>query len=532
MNKKIASLLISFLILLPIFAASKFGGEARLSFGIIHRDDKGQAVWDFGFLNTSEANFKMVIDENIRETSAENGVYAEVKAHADVRIKAGAFPIVTHTSWKEVPPKFFKFKIYLDYFNIVFDKDRNFKLSLMGSLAETRYAKGWQVEEDYGNTIGTSPFISKSALLTNESVKGSAQPSNGWIPGLALIYGKFSLSLGIDGGYGNHITNDWGQNYNKNNYSSHNIGIILLAAADDIYLTDAIALSGTFGFVQSSDFMSLGRQLGAQRHLVFGGKAAITLGDFLFNIGGNGNLALIMQNQYTDVWQPYSLELSGQMAYKVVLPVSIDVWYLDNWALWTAGDKPLFCTYDNKDDLGFVYRDINGNFLKSNKSFLHQALSARLKVQPLPLFGITLRLEDIINQFIVGIDLPFNVTSSLVITPSFEYTNNTSKKFIMGYWIGLTNKNSITEGKLTTKYTAECFTIDGGIRIGKESLMRGFYVKPLFSISSDKLIKNLMLKFKWKGATFSSEQNGTAPSGKSHTGTDFGEFMFEAGVKF
>ena len=532
MNKKILSLLILVLILFPVFGKSKLGGEARLSFGLIHRNDQGWPVWDFGFLNNSEANFSLMLDENTRELNSDSdGMYAEVKARADVRIKASQYPIVTNGGWKKVPDKFFKFKVYLDHFNVVIDRKTNFKVSLMGSLSETRYAKGWETEEN-GSVIGTSTFISKTALLTNEPLKNSASPCNGWIPGLAIIYGKLSLSIGIDAGYGNHIENDFGEKYNSNTYASRNIGMLLLLAADDIQLGDILSLSGSVGFVQSSDFTVLGNRIGAQRHLVFGGKMQVTLADFLLNIGGNGNLALIMEKQYTDVWQPYSVEASGEVAYRGILPISLEIWYLDNWALWNAADKPKMCTIDNKNDLGYVYRDADGKLIKDNKTFLHQALSARFRIDPFKMFGVVIRFEDIMNQLIIGADVPIRIGGSLTITPSFEFTNNTNKKFIYGYWIPMGTKNSIAEGKVALDYEHELFKVGGSLRLGKESLMHSLYFKPAFEVSTDKIIKNLTLKFKWKGATFASMKEFYAPSLKAHGGVDAGEFVLEGSAKF
>ena len=565
MKKKVGViLLISALVVSSLFAASSFTGKARLRFGVW---GIGSGNEKYGFIDKSDAAVKFMIQELIGSSTGEGKIFAEVEAGADLRVKT-----VNDASflaeWMADRP--IQYKLYFNKANLVFNKDLNLKLGINGTWQQPRYAKGWEVEIDNGNTIESTPFFTYSTAFEGDEGDRRYRAMGAWMPAVSLTYDKFAFSFGLDG----NSVKGWGKN------TTSSPGVVALFQGNGIELADGMDLSVALGYMQSNDMYIITgtdaagkfvkQSLGLQQHILFGLGYNYTSDIFDISFGANGN-ASVNSNPWTyeskvmgNKNQQYALEASLNMAYKGDVKFNFDAWYLDNQGLWSDGDEPDWVTYHNAADLGYVYRRYDGDWLTpygttgtdgaeqgtwANNTLLHQALSAQATVQPIDMLAVTLRGQDLLNQQILGLDLPVNVGSGVTITPSFEATLDTGKTYDFDKALWTNNsatKNRIYEGKLAVNYAHDLFNLYAYVRVGHEtqavknntSTAGGtFYIRPYLDLTSTALIDNCKLTLRWQSATFGNA--ASSPSGKYHSGvgtngkqTNGGEIYVEARINF
>ncbi|MDY3768949.1 MAG: hypothetical protein SOZ83_05045, partial [Sphaerochaetaceae bacterium] len=457
-----------------------------------------------------------------------------------------------------------QFKLALNYANIVFNKEKNLKLGISGTWPQPRYAQGWEVEIDNGNTIASDPFFTYATAFKTRTSDGDGKDSGyqaramgGWIPAITLTYDKYALSLALDGGITGNAAKD--------------PGVVALLQGNGIELADNMSLSAAFGYMQSTKMKMQTKYDGPnaetnytplkeQRHLLFGlgYKWNSDLVDLA--LGVNGNVALnnnpwvydyVMNiesdNNYNE---RHGIEASLNFAYKGDFKVNLDAWFLDNLGLWANANEPDWVTYRNEHDLGYVYRRADGNFLygwanpdpaggtnaklaiggeqdsNTNNVVLHKALSFKLALRPINALGITFRLQDVLNQGIYAIELPIYITDAITLTPQFEFTSATNKKYKNGSWTleGAT-ANAVYEGMLGFNYAHDLFNLYASVRVGHETLGcdvdgkvsdSAVYVRPYLDITSRALIDNCQLRFRWDSATFGNTFEGNGVSRKYH----------------
>ena len=583
MKKRIGViLLVSLLLASSVFAASVFTGKARLRLGAWNSADG--KTWTYGLADKSDATVNFIIDELIGNTTGEGKIFGEVNASAGLRVKPGkgrgfmsewigasGNPGAPWESGKTV-----EFKLALNYANIVFNKEKNLKLGINGTWPQPRYAQGWEVEIDNGNTIASDPFFTYATAFKTFTDFGDGKSRGyqgramgGWIPAVTFTYDKYALSLALDGGINGNAVKD--------------PGVVALLQGNGIELADNMSLSAAFGYMQSTKMKmqtaygstapdSDETPLGAQRHLLFGlgYKWNSDLVDLA--VGLNGNVSLNdnpwVYDYVADVVsdanynERHGIEASLNFAYKGDFKVNLDAWFLDNLGLWANANEPDWVTYRNEHDLGFVYRRADGNFLKgwgddavampngwlaiggeqdsnSNNVVLHKALSFKLALRPINALGITFRAQDVLNQGIYALELPIYITDAITLTPQFEFTSVTNQEYKNGSWTlkqGQTTKNAIYEGMLGFNYAHDLFNLYASVRVGHETLGKtkdgkvdgSVYVRPYLDITSRALIDNCQLLLRWDSSTFgntvaspSLKYHSTEADGTQHIGSIF-----------
>ncbi|MDY3768568.1 MAG: hypothetical protein SOZ83_03050, partial [Sphaerochaetaceae bacterium] len=292
MKKRIGViLLVSLLLASSVFAASVFTGKARLRLGAWNSYDRRERLskWTYGLMDKSDATVNFIIDELIGNTTGEGKIFGEVNATAGLRVKPGKGQLFD-SEWNA---KAAEFRLALNYANIVFNKEKNLKLGISGTWPQPRYAQGWEVEIDNGNTIASDPFFTYATAFKTRTSDGDGKDSGyqaramgGWIPAITLTYDKYALSLALDGGITGNTAKD--------------PGVVALLQGNGIELADNMSLSAAFGYMQSTkmqlqkDYTNapVYEKLGAQRHLLFGlgYKWNSDLVDLA--LGVNGNVAL------------------------------------------------------------------------------------------------------------------------------------------------------------------------------------------------------------------------------------------------
>ena len=559
MKKKVGIiLLISLLVISSVFA-STFIGKARLRLGAWNNGTGSAKDWNYGFLDKSEAELKFILQELIGSTTGEGKYFAEVEAVATARVKAGDAYKNFSGEWdaKEV-----QFKAQFNKANIVFDKDKNFKLGINGTWNQPRYARGWEVSLDHGNLIESDPFFTYATAF--ESADGhidyNATALGGWIPGITLSYDKFAFSFALDGNRHGNPVND--------------PGLVALFQANNLTVMDGMNVSVAAGYMQSNTMKILPyvlkdtdndpstpdervpKEAGSQRHILFGFGLNYASDLVKFDLGVNGNYNVDKnQNAWTydgsknnDINEPHGVEASINFAYLGDVQINFDAWFLDNLGLWSDANVPTLVTMGNQFDLGFVYRNADGEFFiddTANPFALHKALSMQFGVQPIDMLKINVRAQDILNQLIIGADFPIYITDAITLTPTFEYTNDTNNIYTASGWKHKDNtvkKNSIIQGMLQFNYKHDLFNLYASVRIGSETAAttksgKGtpIHVRPYLKISSDALVDNLILSLVWEKATFGNQAD--APSGKYYNiyGDDtqnFGDIYLEARINF
>lgn len=554
MKKRIGViLLVSLLLASSVFAASVFTGKARLRLGAWN---KGDNTWTYGLLDKSDAKVNFIIDELIGNTTGEGKIFAEVKAKAALRVKAGN-DVGFMSNWEA--DKHVQYRLDMQYANIVFNKEKNLKLGISGTWPQPRYAQGWEVEIDNGNTIASDPFFTYSTAFENSPAQ-KGQIGKGWFPAITLTYDKYALSLSVDGGATSFAGN-----------SAKDPGVIALFQGNGINLTDEMNLSVAVGYMQSSGikYSVEGLGIGAQRHMLFGLGYKWNSDLIDLALGVNGNVAL-NDNPWVYEYltglvadnEKHGIEASLNFAYKGDFKVNLDAWFLDNLTLWANDNQPDWVTYENRADLGYVYRRYDGSMLHgyadvaydndtygtqsdyTNLVALHKALSLKLALRPVDVLGITLRAQDVLNQGIYAIELPIYITDAITLTPQFEFTSATNKKYKNGSWtLGGATANAIYEGMLGFNYAHDLFNLYASVRVGHETLGTtkdgkvdgSVYVRPYLDITSRALVDNCQLRLRWDSATFGNTTN--APSEKYHsTRTDgsqrIGSIYLEARIDF
>lgn len=394
MKKKIGVvLLVSLLLASSVFAASVFNGKARLRLGAWNAGGDTNS-WTYGINPNSDATINFIVDELIGNTTGEGKFFGEINATAGLRVKPGK-GITFDSEWID---KSAQFRIALNYANVVFNKEKNLKLGLSGTWPQPRYAQGWEVETDNGNTIASDPFftyatafktatnngdgfvegaVNKKATETagktvyyegTVGVQGRAM--GGWIPAVTLTYDKFALSLALDGGRVGNKAED--------------PGVVALFQGNGIELTDDMDLSVSVGYMQSNkmtmqafkskeDIWSADTiNLDPQRHMLFGLGYNYNTDLIDLALGVNGNVSLnnspwvfdyLMGIAGDNYNEKHGIEASLNFAYKGDFGVNFDAWFLDNLGLWASANEPDWVTYSNEADLGFVYRRADGEFL-------------------------------------------------------------------------------------------------------------------------------------------------------------------------
>ena len=547
MKKKVGIiLLISLLVISSVFA-STFTGKARLRLGAWNNGTGSGKNWNYGFLDKSEAELKFILQELIGSTTGEGKYFAEVEAAATARLKAGDKWTYFDAEWYNDPSV--QFKAQFNKANIVFDKDKNFKLGINGTWNQPRYARGWEVELDNGNLIQSDPFFTYATAFEDpKHVAKNATASNGWIPGITLSYDKFAFSFALDGNRHGNPVND--------------PGLVALFQANNLTVMDGMNVSVAAGYMQSTKMVvSNGADaetpVGPQRHILFGFGLNYASDLVKFDLGVNGNYNVDKNNK---AWtydgnllngvgsEAHGVEASINFAYLGDVQINFDAWFLDNLGLWSDANVPTLVTMGNQFDLGFVYRNADGEFFiddTANPFALHKALSMQLGVQPIDALKINVRAQDIINQLIIGADFPIFITDAITLTPTFEYTNDTAKKYTASTgWkrdAGV-KANSIIQGMLQFNYKHDLFNLYASVRIGTETQAtttsgKGtpIHVRPYLKISSDALVDNLILSLVWEKATFGNQAD--APSGKNYyiyrdKTQNFGDIYLEARINF
>ena len=561
MKKKVGIiLLISLLVISSVFA-STFTGKARLRLGAWNNDTGSGKNWNYGFLDKSEAELKFILQELIGSTTGEGKYFAEVEAAATARLKAGDKWTYFDAEWNE---KNVQFRVQFNKANIVFDKDKNFKLGINGTWNQPRYARGWEVELDNGNLIESDPFFTYATAFENvKHIEKNATALDGWIPGVTLSYDKFAFSFALDGGLTNNKAND--------------PGLVALFQANNLTVMDGMNVSVAAGYMQSNTMkiqsykdvqidtdddgtpdatvtVPFAKDVKSQRHILFGFGLNYASDLVKFDLGVNGNYN-VDKNNYAWTFdgnngagsEAHGVEASINFAYLGDVQINFDAWFLDNLGLWSDANVPTFVTMNNSYDLGFVYRNYNGDFIggfdSASPFALHKALSMQLGVQPIDALKINVRAQDILNQLIIGADFPIYITDAITLTPTFEYTNDTEKKYTASNgWKNSGKANSIIQGMLQFNYKHDLFNLYASVRIGTETQAtttsgKGtpIHVRPYLKISSDALVDNLILSLVWEKATFGNQAD--APSGKNYyiygdKTQNFGDIYLEARINF
>lgn len=552
MKKKVGIiLLISLLVISSVFA-STFTGKARLRLGAWNNGTGSGKNWNYGFLDKSEAELKFILQELIGSTTGEGKYFAEVEAAATARLKAGDDWSNFSGEWDAT--KNVQFKVQFNKANIVFDKDKNFKLGINGTWNQPRYARGWEVELDHGNLIQSDPFFTYvTAFESDNHIQYNATASCGWIPGITLSYDKFAFSFALDGNRHGNPVND--------------PGLVALFQANNLTVMDGMNVSVAAGYMQSNTMKIFDKVepqadgtvklitqfVGPQRHILFGFGLNYASDLVKFDLGVNGNYNVDKnQKAWTydgyhepEINEPHGVEASINFAYLGDVKVNFDAWFLDNLGLWSDANVPTFITMGNQFDLGLVYRNYKGEFFTDNTAnpfALHKALSMQLGVQPIDALKINVRAQDIINQCIIGADFPIYITDAITLTPTFEYTNDTEKTYTKSGWKNAGKANSIIQGMLQFNYKHDLFNLYASVRIGTETQAttksgKGtpIHVRPYLRISSDALVDNLILSLVWEKATFGNQTK--SPSDKYYSiygdGTqNFGDIYLEARINF
>ena len=558
MKKKVGIiLLISLLVISSVFA-STFTGKARLRLGAWNNATGSSKTWKYGFLDKSEAELKFILQELIGSTTGEGKYFAEVEAVATARVKAGDAYKNFSGEWdaKEV-----QFKAQFNKANIVFDKDKNFKLGISGTWNQPRYARGWEVSLDHGNLIESDPFFTYATAFESAAnhYEYNATASGGWIPGVTLSYDKFAFSFALDG---NHYSNP-----------DNDPGLVALFQANNLTVMDGMNVSVAAGYMQSNtmkirfdelqdtdnnvdtpmELVKTLKDVKSQRHILFGFGLNYASDLVKFDLGVNGNYNVDKNNnpwtydgyRKSELNEPHGVEASINFAYLGDVKVNFDAWFLDNLGLWSDANVPTLVTMGNQFDLGFVYRTADGEFFiddTANPFALHKALSMQFGVQPIDALKINVRAQDILNQLIIGADFPISITDAITLTPTFEYTNDTEKKYTKSGWKNSGKANSIIQGALQFNYKHDLFNLFASLRIGTETQAttksgKGtpIHVRPYLKISSDALVDNLILSLVWEKATFGNQADSPAEKYYSlHTdGTqNFGDIYLEARINF
>lgn len=555
MKKKIGiALLVSLLVAASAFAASSFSGKARLRVGGWHQYG---GHWVYGMQDKSDAYLVFMIQELIGSSTGEGKVFAEVEAGAQLRMKNIAAPLNSEWTNPETgegnfgSPAKLRFRLFFNKASIVLDKEKGIRLSISGVWPQPRYAKGWEVEIDNGNTIASDPFFTYSTAY--ESITKTQRRATGaWIPAITFSYDKYAFSFGIQGSTA----------FNKNPYFAEaGLGLAALFQANGIKLGENMDLSVAAGYMQSPNMQVNVTPLDLQQHILYGLGFNYKSDTLDVSLGANGNISVndnpwvadYVDGTFIDLMgehDRFGTEASFNLALKGDFKLNIDAWYLDNLGLWSSDNQPEFVTFHNKADLGFVYRQADGTFLRCTDddsgngydNVLHRALSARISMQPIDMLGVTVRAQDILNQGIYGVDLPIKVVDGLTLTPTFEVTLDTEKKFDAGKWTNNGEKNTIYEGCLGINYSHELFnifaTIKGGTETGatkKDGTTGTFYVKPYLSVTSTSLIDNCRLELRWQAAAFTNAAK--SPSDKYHSlngagEIPFGDIYLEARINF
>ncbi|HAL18739.1 MAG TPA: hypothetical protein DCO86_03860 [Spirochaetaceae bacterium] len=548
MKRKIAIIaMVAFVSVSSLFAASSFGGKARLRLGV--KKDTNNDNFRYGMEDASDANFNFELLENTKNIAGKGSTYAEISAIAKIRFKRVTDSLTFN--WNDISlTDRLQYMIGLNYANLVFDAEKNFKLGISGISPVQRYAQGWEVELDNGNTIGTTPFMTFNTAFKsdNDYYQNYVRAHGGWLPAMTLTYGKAALSLGLAGGYGPGSKDD--------------PSYLVLLQGNDMVVSDGTKLSGNIGIFRNNALIVPGvtvtedgpqHQTSDQTHLLYGAKLDYKKDDVALKIGATGNAKIASGDDlpFTDVDEANAIEASLNFAYTGDIKASIDAWFLDNQALWADDDEPDWVTYENTADLGYVYRRADGSFLGKeqrrgvNNVTLHKALSVRANVQPIDMLGITLRGQDLLNQCIIGLDAPIKVSDDLTITPTFEYTVDTEKTYADGSWSNNGEANPIIEGQVACNYKQPMYTIYGYIRAGSELHADRFqkdgkagsnslWIKPYLNIQTRNLIDGARLTFQWSHGTFNTdgELDGWVPSDKYHAGSGIGRIYVEARIDF
>ena len=543
MKRKIAiTALVAFVSVSSLFAASSFKGKAVLRLGVQKLTNEEEVK--YGLLDKTKASAELYLLENTKNLAGKGSTYGEISAYAQIRVREFQRLAMDNNWYKLDDSGFLQMRLGLNYANLVFDADKNFKLGIAGISPAQRYAKGWEVELDNGNTIGTTPFMTYNTAFKKEYVNlvvpySPMRAHGGVIPALTLTYGKAALSLGLVGGFGRV-----GDNKNPN--------YLVMLQGNDMVVADGFKLSGNIGIYHNKelrvfDYANLGEVNSDQTHLLFGAKFDYKKDDVSFVAGVTGNAKIASPDglAYTDVNESVSTEASINFAYTGDVKASIDAWWLDNQALWSNDDEPDEVTYDNSSDLGFVYRNADGQFLGeagdgSNNVTLHKALSVRANIKPVDAVGFTLRGQDLLNQGILGLDVPVKVSDDVTITPSVTYTLDTKKTYRDGAWVAdAAGANPIIEGQLAVNYKHSLFSLFGYVRLGSEynAAAHGgsaaLWIVPYLDIVSKTLIDGARLTLRWQKGCFNLDGMGSAtPSGKKHGGSGIGEIYLEARIDF
>ena len=594
MKKKVGIfLLISLLVISSVFAASTFTGKARLRLGAWNNNMGSGYDWKYGLMDKSEAELKFILQELVGSTTGEGKIFGEVEAEAAIRYKVGDDVSIFSGEW--LSPKNIQYKLQFNKANIVFDKDKNFKLGIAGTWAQPRYARGWEVELDNGNLIESDPFFTYATAFEDYK-SGNVIASGAWIPAITLEYDKFAFSFALDG----RIT--------KSANTWDDPGLVALFQANKLTVMDGMDVSVAAGYMQSNamtltsvtnngtDFdastmvkVAVGsRQLdytanqyfevvlgpntgktnaagktyygidntsvGSQRHILFGFGLSYASDLVKLDLGLNGNYELTGNPWNYDTFnkinrmdnEPHGVEVSINFAYLGDFKINFDAWFLDNLGLWADANTPSFITYANNFDMGYVYRNAEGGWLGEDNgisSILHKALSMKLYLQPIDMLGITLRGQDLLNQMIIGLELPIYINDAMTLTPSFEFTAATNKTYSNGTWslADGDTANAIYQGMLAFNYKHDLFNLYASLRVGSETLSRdkdgnqGVHVRPYVKLSSDALVDNLILSFVWEKATFGTQL--TSPALKyygiySDQTQNFGDIYLEARINF
>lgn len=565
MKKKVGIiLLISLLVISSVFA-STFTGKARLRLGAWNSDvnngaENSSKYWEYGFHDKSDAELKFILQELIGSTTGEGKYFAEVEAAASVRLKAGSTFDYFTGEWVSEKPV--QFKAQFNKANIVFDKDKNFKLGITGTWNQPRYARGWEVELDNGNLIQSDPFFTyATAFESNEHVAKNATASGGWIPGITLSYDKFAFSFALDGM--RTVIKDKDGNIISSN-PVNDPGLVALFQANNLTVMDGMNVSVAAGYMQSTKMViwnlvdKKAESVGPQRHILFGFGLNYASDLVKFDLGVNGNYNVDKNNKawtYDGVIgagsEAHGVEASINFAYLGDVQINFDAWFLDNLGLWSDANVPTFVTMNNSYDLGFVYRNFKGDFIggfdEASPFALHKALSMQFGVQPIDALKINVRAQDILNQCIIGADFPIYITDAITLTPTFEYTNDTEKKYTASTgWkrdAGV-KANSIIQGMLQFNYKHDLFNLYASLRVGTETQAtttsgKGtpIHVRPYLKISSDALVDNLILSLVWEKATFGNQTKTDNASGKNYyihgdKTQNFGDIYLEARINF
>ena len=544
MKKKV--LLAFFVILLTatasIFAASSFKGKARLRFGF---EETYKHVKRYGILDKSDFTGSFFLEESTKsakgngDKSAVKGAYAEVEAYAKFRSKFFAQPL--NDIWISVSN--LKYRVGFNKARFVFDEKNNFAIALFGHTPMHRFAHGWEYEVDTFTRIETEPFATTSTAMYKKSTSGAKynRAQGGYFPNIGITYDKFSIGFGIDGGYG-------GDSYAIGEKATFdNPDYLLTLGVNDMTISDEMKFSVEAGVYNSSRMTYGIQRLGQQSHILYGGQFVYKTKDLSVEAGATGNYRFNKGGQaYTDVDERNAIEASLNISMKGDFALDFDAWFLDNQALWSDANEPDEVTYNNRGNLGFVYRDKDGGIFTGetgsdgasgdNNRHLHKALSMQLAMKPTKDIGVTIKAQDVLNQGIYSVLIPLKVSKQLTITPVYELTVDTKKTYQDGRWdhFGDDEKaNMVNEGRVEVNYKHDLFSLFGYIRVGGESCNEGFYIVPYIDINSKKIIDGATLRFRWTDGVLGSINGRT--SGKFWSNNDkgyLGKIFLEARIDF